>query len=190
MANAAGAMSDEEFVRICARYPDDRVEMAADGQILITPPRYSLDGVRAAEFGARLGLWAEVDGRGIVCDASAGFVLPNGARRSPAFSWTARRRVAALEVRSRETFWRLCPDFVIELKSSSDPLRMLQSKMVEYVGNGAQLGWLIDPESRTVWVYRPGLPVETLTEAETVAGEGPVAGFVLELGRVWDPLGL
>jgi len=67
-------------------------------------------------------------------------------------------------------------------------LRVLREKMTEYLANGAQLGWLIDPETRTVDVYRPGGGVETMTGMDVVAGEGPMAGFVLKLGVVWNPL--
>lgn len=87
-----------------------------------------------------------------------------------------------------EGFWHLCPDFVIEIKSSSDRLGTLRSKMREYLDNGAQLGWLIDPERRLVEIYRPGGEVESHTGIAQITGEGPVAGFVLDLTYVWDPL--
>ena len=61
--------------------------------------------------------------------------------------------------------------------------------MREYMGNGAQLGWLIDSENRSVAIYRPGREVEIRTGIDSLAGEGPVAGFVLELASVWNPLG-
>jgi Uma2 family endonuclease len=62
--------------------------------------------------------------------------------------------------------------------------------MQEWLANGAQLGWLIDPERRTVAIYRPGAEVELCAAIERLAGEGPVAGFVLELAAVWNPLGV
>ena len=60
--------------------------------------------------------------------------------------------------------------------------------MDEWLANGAQLGWLIDPELRTVEIYRPGFEAERRAGAASIAGEGPIAGFVLELTPVWDPL--
>jgi Uma2 family endonuclease len=77
-------------------------------------------------------------------------------------------------------FPRLCPDFVIELLSPTDT----QEKMQRWIENGVQLGWLIDPYSRKVYVYAPGTPPVTVADS-AVRGSGPVRGFVLDLARVW-----
>jgi Uma2 family endonuclease len=184
----AHPMSDEAFAGFCAEHPDLNFEMSAEGELLVMAPTYTLNGARSLRIGRRLDAWAEADGRGIACDSSTGFVLPNGARRSPDASWTSKSRIAALDAASRERFWHLCPDFVVELKSASDRPRALREKMAEYLDNGAQLGWLIDAETRTVSIFRPDGAVEVLSGVESVAGEGPVVGFVLELGSVWNPL--
>jgi len=182
-------MTDEEFAEFCAEHPDLFFEMTAEGDLIVMPPAYSLNGVRTGNIGCQLGAWAEQDCRGIVCAASAGFVLPNGARRSPDATWTLRSRIAQLDPASRETYWRLCPDLVIELKSTTDRPRILREKMLEYLANGAQLGWLIDPDQRSVATYRPDGETEVRTGIDSIAGEGPVAGFVLDLSFVWNPLG-
>jgi Uma2 family endonuclease len=184
----ASPMTDQQFTDYCAEYPDLFFEATAEGDIIVMPPNYTLHGIRNAEIGMRLGLWSEKDGRGIVCDASGGFVLRNGARRSPDVSWTTRDEIQRLPEESREGYWRLCPAFVIELRSHFDRLRVLRDKMDEYIANGARLGWLIDPETRTVEIYRPGRAPETLTGVDSVSGEDPVEGFVLDLRTVWDPL--
>jgi Uma2 family endonuclease len=184
----AAPMSDEEFARFCADHRDYFIEMTAEGEIIIMPPNYSLTGVRNQEIGFQLRTWAKRDGRGVVSDASAGFVLPNGARRSPDAAWIAKSRLQGLDKRSLEGFWHFCPDFVIELRSHFDRLRVLRDKMQEWIANGAQLGWLIDAERRAVEIYGPGREPEIRLDAMSVAGEGPIEGFVLELGPVWDPL--
>jgi Uma2 family endonuclease len=60
--------------------------------------------------------------------------------------------------------------------------------MEEYMANGAQLGWLINPKKRSVAIYRPDRAVETLEGIDKVGGDGLVAGFVLELSFIWNPL--
>ena len=186
---SAPPMTDEEFAAFCAEHPDLFFEMTAEGELIVMPPGYSYTGVQNSRIGAELSAWAERDGRGIVTGPSCGFVRPNGARRSPDDAWTLKSRIAQLDPSSRAGFWHLCPDFVIELKSSSDRKRKLGEKMREYLANGAQLGWLIDPDHRSVEIYRPGAEVETRSDIDSITGEGPVSGFVLDLSVVWNPLG-
>lgn len=182
-------MSDDEFIAFCEEHSDLNFEMTAEGELIVMAPTYSFTAARNFDIGGQLFNWTKKDGRGIACDSSGGFVLPNGARRSPDASWTLKSRVEQLEARSRKKFWRLCPDFVIELKSESDRPRAVRSKMREYIDNGAQLGWLIDPENRSIEIYRPGREVETRIGPDKIEGEGPVSGFVLDLPQIWNPPG-
>jgi Uma2 family endonuclease len=152
------------------------------------PPNFSITGARNSEVTMQLTLWAKKDARRIASDSSTGFLLPNGARRSPDASWTPKDEIRKLPDSSREGYWHLCPAFVIELRSNSDRLPMLREKMEEYLVNGARLGWLIDPESRTVEVYRPDRAPETFIAIDSISGEGLFEGFVPDLRTVWDPL--
>jgi Uma2 family endonuclease len=185
----AQPMTDEEFSAFCAGHPDLYFEMSAEGELIVMPPTYSDTGAGNSEIAGELHNWAKKNRRGYVCDSSTGFVLPNGARRSPDASWTLKSRVQQLgAAKQRKAFWHLCPDFVIEVRSASDRLIPLRKNMLEYLEQGAQLGWLVDPENKTVEIYRPGGGSEKRTGVDKVEGEGPVAGFVLDLTYVWDPL--
>jgi Uma2 family endonuclease len=132
-----------------------------------------------------LDVWAEEDGHGFVCDSSTIFTLPSGAKRSPDVSWVRHERWEALTPEEQRGLSHLCPDFVLELRSPSDSVPNLQEKMEEYLGNGARLGWLIDPFERVVYIYRPGEAVERLDDPREVSGEPVLAGFVLQLGNIW-----
>ena len=184
----AAPMTDEEFAAFCAEHPDLQFEMTAEGEVIVMAPAYSLTAVRNARICRFLDSWSEQDGRGMACDSSGGFVLPDGSRRSPDASWTLKSRVCQVASGDGRGYWHLCPDFVIELRSETDRLKPLREKMVEYLRNGAQLGWLIDPQSRTVAIYRPGQEVEVRAGIDRVEGEGVMAGFVLDLRTVWNPL--
>jgi len=85
----------------------------------------------------------------------------------------------------RTHFPPICPDFVLELLSPSDRLADVQAKMEEYIENGPQLGWLIDPLERKVHIYRAGAPAEVLDNPQTVSGDPLLPGFVLELAKMW-----
>lgn len=184
----ASPMADEEFAAFCAEYPDYFVEMTAQGEIVIKPLNHTLASAANAYVMSQLEAWATRDGRGAVTDASGGFLLPDGARLAPDAAWTVKDRVRELSAESLRAFWRLCPDFVIELRSQSDRLPVLRQKMQEWIENGAQLAWLIDPERKAVEIYRPGQQPESRIGIETIAGEIPVEGFTLDLRPVWDPM--
>jgi Uma2 family endonuclease len=132
-----------------------------------------------------LGSWAEADGTGVAFDSSTGFILPNGAERSPDAAWVSRSRWDRLTEKEQESFPPLCPDFVVELRSPTDNLKDLQAKMDEYMANGAQLGWLIDPFEKRVYVYQPGAAVAVVEDPESLSGEPLLRGFTLQLRQVW-----
>jgi Uma2 family endonuclease len=201
----APPMNDEQFAEFCSEHPDFFFEMTAEGELVVMPPTYTLTGIRNSEITARLRNWSFLDGRGFISDSSTGFVLPNGARRSPDAAWTEKLRIREVALESAQAapgesvvreflatldhYWHLCPDFVIELRSQTDRLPVLRAKMREWIANGAQLAWLIDPERRAIEIFRPDSPDETRLEITSIEGEGPVEGFTLDLRLVWDPLG-
>lgn len=128
---------------------------------------------------------------GKVFDSSTEFRLPNGAKRSPDASWIKLERWEALSREDRQRFPPLCPDFVVELRSRTDSLDELRAKMREYRDNNSRLGWLIDPQTPLVEIYRPNRDVETinfsLEEPPTLSGEEVLPGFVLDLAPILNP---
>lgn len=181
-------LSDDELFELCARNRELRIERTAEGNLIVMTPAGGASSHRNFEISSAFGLWARRDGTGVGFDSSVGFLLPNGAMRSPDVAWVLRSRLDQLSTQTKEKFLPLCPDFAIELRSPSDRLADLKAKMEEYRDNGARLGWLIDPKERRVHVYRPGRPVEVLDEPMVVSGDPELPGFVLELDPIWQPL--
>jgi Uma2 family endonuclease len=179
-------MSDRQFFELCQLNRDLRIERTSQGDLVIMPPTGGETGRMNFELTGLFSHWVHADGTGVGFDSSTGFALPNGAKRSPDLAWVKRSRWEALTQEQREEFPPLCPDFVLELRSPSDALATVQAKMREYLDNGAQLGWLIDPIEKKVYVYRPGAPVECLDNPQTISGDPVLPGFVLELGKVWN----
>jgi Uma2 family endonuclease len=178
-------MTDEEFFAFCRANPELRIERTSEGDLIVMSPAGGKTGNRNLKLGARLGIWAEADGTGEAFDSSTGFILPNRAERSPDAAWVSKARWEKLTDKEQEAFPPLCPDFVVELRSPRDDLKQLQAKMEEYLANGAQLGWLIDPFEKKVYVYRPREAVACLDHPESVSGEPVLRGFTLQLGQVW-----
>ncbi|ALF53467.1 hypothetical protein ACX27_12455 [Nostoc piscinale CENA21] len=180
-------VTPEQFAALAAANRDLRLERTAKGELIVNPPTGWETGKRNWNIAGELYLWWRNAGEpGQAFDSSTGFVLQNGAIRSPDASWVSQEGWQALTPEQKGTFANICPDFVVELRSSSDTLKTLQEKMREYIDNGAKLGWLIDPQQRRVEIYRPNSAVEVLENPAELLGEGVLPGFLLNLRRVWD----
>jgi Uma2 family endonuclease len=178
-------LTAQQFEELCRLNPELRIECTATGDILIMPPTGGETGRRNASIVIELGVWNKADGRGIVFDSSTCFTLPNGAKRSPDASWVLRSRWDQLSGAEREKFPSLTPDFVVELRSPTDSLCELHDKLGEYIANGARLGWLIDPTSKTVWVYEGEGAPKQLDQPAELPGGVVLPGFVLKMDAVW-----
>jgi Uma2 family endonuclease len=177
-------LTEEEFEQICRVNRDLRLERTAKGELIVMPPTGGETGRRNLGLAAQLWNWSQSNSLGIAFDSSTGFTLPNGAIRSPDASWVALERWQALTPLQRRKFIPLCPDFAIELLSPTDELRDTQAKMQEYLANGLRLGWLINPDSKQVEIYRPGQPVEILQNPASLSGENVLPGFALNLSGI------
>ncbi len=174
-------VTDEEFFELCRQNPDLRIEMSKEGDLIIMPPTGGETSGHNFSLIGDFYLWARKDGTGKGFESNALFVLPDGAKRSPDMSWVKLARWNALTDAQRKSFPPICPDFVVELRSPSDSLRELKAKMEEYLENGAQLGWLIDPAQKKVWAWRPAAVIEELDHPASLSGEPLLKGFVLDL---------
>ncbi len=182
----AAKVSDDEFAELCRLNPELQFERTSAGELVIMSPTGGKTGRRNAKLIARVITWAEQDGTGQVFDSSTLFTLPNTAKRSPDVAWVRNERWNALSSNEQDEFPPLCPDFVVELRSRTDSLKTQKEKMEEYMSNGAQLGWLLDPSERRVHVYRAGGDREVLEDPQEVSGEPLLKGFVLDLQLIWD----
>jgi Uma2 family endonuclease len=178
-------MTEEDFFAFCQANLNLRIERTCNGEVIIMPPEGGESGRCGMDAGGSLWQWAKADGTGVAFGSSTGFTLPNGAVRSPDFAWVRRARWDTLTQEERRRFPPLCPDFVGEIRSPSDRLPDLQEKMLEYMDNGAELGWLIDPIERNVYVYRRGTQVVCLHDPEAVSADPVLPGFTLDLRELF-----
>lgn len=185
------ALTDDQFYHLTTANEEWRMELTSKGELMIMPPTGGESGIRNSDLNLQVGLWNRQTRLGYVFDSSTIFQLPNGAKRAPDVSWIIRERWEALSGEDRRRFPPLCPDFVIELRSETDSLPKLQSKMLDYLANGLRLGWLIDPQTPLVEIYRLNQDVETLNfSAEqtppTLPGESVLPGFLLDLVPIFN----
>ena len=180
-------ITDAEFEKICRENSDRKFERTAQGELVIMSLTGGETGRRNIKLSARLEVWSDAAQLGVAFDSSTGFRLPNGAIRSPDAAWVSQSRWDALTPEQRKKWVPLCPDFVVELKSPSDDIVDLQTKMLEYQENGLKLGWLIDPDRQIIEVYEADRPVELLNNPEEISADGIMSGFVLKLAGILTP---
>ncbi|MEB3312491.1 MAG: Uma2 family endonuclease [Snowella sp.] len=179
------ALSDEQFFQLCQNNRDLRFERNCQGDLIIMSPTGGETGNRNLEIAYQLQAWSRTNSLGIAFDSSTGFKLPNGSDKSPDAAWIPLEKWNALTSEQRQGLVPLCPDFVIELRSKTDNLKILQEKMGEYRENGTRLGWLINRQDRSVEIYRLGKTVEILQNPLNLSGEDVLPLFTLDLALVW-----
>ena len=178
-------LTDEEFEQLIAVNQELRLELTAQGELVIMSPTGGETGERNLDIEGQLWLWNRQNKLGKAFNSSTGFKLPNGATRSPDASWVTIARWKALTPQQRKKFPPLCPDFVVELVSETDDLEDIQAKMREYIKNGLRLGWLINSKNRQVEIYRSNQAVEVLQSSRNLSGEDVLPGFLLDLEPIF-----
>ena len=177
-------LNADTFFDIAQANQDLRLELSARGELIVMPPAGGRTGNRNAELTYQFVAWNRQNKGGKIFDSSTGFRLPSGAVRSPDISWVSKVKLETLTYEQMEKYPPLCPEFVLELRSPTDRLEAVKDKMQEYMENGAELGWLIDPIEEKVYIYTSGT-VEEHEHPQEVRGTGVLEGFVLELSEIW-----
>lgn len=176
------AMSADEFFMFCQDNPELRLERAASGEIIYMSPSGSTVSRLIAEILGDLILWNRSSKLGWVHDSSAGFTLPDGSVLSPDVSLVTHEQAGVIPKEAYDKFAPVVPVFVVEVVSPSDRLRDQQVKMEEWLKNGVQLGWLIDPNNQQAWVYEPNQdPVHVPSFDQTLLGGATLPNFSLDL---------
>ena len=180
-------LSDEQFSQLCLDNRELHLELTAQKELVIMTLPGGETGQRNEVICTNLGIWGRQNGTGITFAPLTLFLLPSGAKRAPDASWVRRTRWDSLTKDQREGTPPVCPDFVVELMSKSDRrrLKLLKAKMAEYIENGSQLGWLIDPFETNVYLYRPGEPVQCLEGPTTIQGDPVLPGFLFHISEIW-----
>ena len=176
--------SEVQFRALVGLNKELRIEKDNQGKLIIMSPTFGGTSKRNSEIHFQLRLWKEQSGKGEVLESSGGFRLLDGALRSPDASWLSDKQVQSLSAEDWEDFLPLCPEFVIELRSGSDRLSVLQEKMLEYIDNGAKLAWLIDPYESKVHIYQSD-NAKVLDKPKNVSASPLLEGFSLDLTRIW-----
>ena len=182
----ACSFTPETLFALCAANPLYQLEKNATGEISISMPTGGESGSRNLKLAGIFYIWMLQNDTGQGFDSSTGFVLPNGAIRSPDLSWIKKERWNTLTAEQKKKFIPLCPDFAVEMRSETDSLLELQDKMIEYRDNGVTLGILIDPQSKKVFLYRPNQELETLENPTSISCDPEMPGLSFPINIFWE----
>jgi Uma2 family endonuclease len=177
-------LSDEEFERMCEQAEFAALERSKEGTIIVNAPAGGMTSDGNREITQQLSAWWKKHRSGRAFDSSAGFFLLDGSMLSPDAAYVTAEQLKGLTRADLARFPRLAPAFIIELLSHSDRLAEATQKMEAWMANGVEIGWLVDPYAKQVHVYEQGASPR-IESGLTIAGSGPVEGFVLDLEEVW-----
>jgi Uma2 family endonuclease len=177
-------VTPDRFDRLCELNPDLQLELTSSGELIVMPPTFASSGGRNFSLIGQFATWVDKTKLGKGFDSSTGynFLDIGGGRPSPDVSWIQNSRLRGIDL---EQYLPIVPDFVIELRSSTDRLSSVQAKMMEYQNLGVRLGWLINPQDRQVEIYRIGKEVEILESPTEISGEDVLPDFRLNLTSIW-----
>lgn len=179
-------MDDDEFFHFCQENSSLKFERDSKGQLIIMSPTAILSGDRNSEIITQLRMWNKKYKLGRAVDSDTGFYLKNTAMRNPDAAWISNEQYTRLsEKEIKKSFAYLCPDFIVELKSYSDTIEEQKIKMKEWMENGCQLGWLIDADEETVYIYDKDSP-ERIHQGfdHPLSGEPILPGFEFVLSEL------
>ena len=177
-------VTPEQFVSLCLQNPDLRLELTPNRELIVMVPTLPISGKRNGDLSGQVWYWNRQTELGEAFDSSTGydFSAVDGGMPSPDSSWIEKSR---LEGVSFEKFFSFAPDFVIELRSTSDDLKPTQKKMLVYQQVGVRMGLLIDPKKKRVEIYRPEQEVEILEAPKSIDCNEVMPGFILDMSRIW-----
>ena len=178
------SLTDDQLSRLFSDNEEFDFEMSAQGELIIMSPTSPKSDEKNAEITTQLRMWTKQDGTGESFGSSAMFTLPNGAKRSPDGAWISKRRWNRLTEEQKDSFTNICPEFVIELRSKSNRLSKLKEKMEEYIANGTQLGWLLDPIKNRATICRPGHVPQRIDKPTILSGDPVLPGFKFDFTEI------
>ena len=179
--------TDEELVRFCLANPELNIERDENGTLYIDmSPTHLLTSSNNSELNGEFVIWNRKTKAGKVIDSNGGFFLNDKSMKAPDVAWIRRERWDALSKKEKHSFPYLAPDFVLELVSDSDNLNAVKAKMEKWLANGVRLAWLVSPDEKLTYIYRPGQPVESKAFTQTLSGEDVLMGFETVLAEILE----
>lgn len=182
------AFTNDELYEFCVSNRNLRIERDENRNIIIMAPVGGNSGFYEKDLIFEVEQWVREQQKGYSFSSSTGFLLANGAMRSPDACWISEERWSKLSPAQKQKFPPVAPDFIVEIRSESDELKSLREKMEEWIANGTRLGWLLDVKNEQAYIYRADSSVEVVKAFnQQLTGERVMPGFSFDLSRLQRP---
>ncbi len=170
-------MNAEEFFDWTCR-PENigRSFELVDGEVVEMPPPSDLHGTVCGLFSRILGNFAFDRGRGRVTTNDSGLVVQRSPDTTRGVDVMFYDEVPAYDEISRK-YAKELPVLAVEVISPSDRWTEINKRITQYLKKGIPIVWIVDPEAKSVAVYRPNLQHELLTESDEITGNGVLPDF-------------
>jgi len=155
-----------------------------NGKISIVGPSDIVSSEISSRLIAFLFAWVNPRRLGRVFDSAGGFILPDSNLTAPDVSFV---RAARLR-QSPRYFGELVPDLVVEIKSQSDRIKPLVTKILNLIKLGAIIGILIDPDEETVTVYHSQGELIVFHNGDILTLPELFPGWELTVAELWPPI--
>ena len=174
--------TDDELYEFCLLNKELRIERDANQDIIIMSPVGGCSGYREKDLIFAIEYWVRTTGLGRSFSSSTGFIMPNGAMRSPDACWISDERWSKVTEAQKIKFPPVVPNFVVEVRSATDSLKGTKAKLEEWITNGVQLGWLVNTKKEQVHQYREDGTVEMISGFnQQISGDPVMPGFKFDL---------
>lgn len=154
------------------------------GELLTMSPAGEEHGAVSLNLAMQLGMHVKANKLGLVYAAETGFKLESNPDTvlAPDVSFIARERVGKISKKYREG----APDLAVEVISPGESQPKFEKKVEQWLRLGARVVWVVNPQTRSVTVYRSDGGVNVLSESEELASEDVVPGFKISVSDVFD----
>ena len=177
-------VSNEQLLELCRLNETVPFEVDETGALILNMPSGHTSEWIAMRFVTALHNWMDEDAGDMVYGSGGLFELPDGNRRVPDAAWVSGARMAGIDLFDGDPL-PAAPDLVVEVRSLSDQIDRVQTKMQLWLRNGVRLGWLVDPFDQRIWVYRPGAEAVMLERPAELSDDEVLPGLVVDLRRIW-----
>ena len=180
-------LTDDLLERCVDLNPHLDIERGARGELIISGGSAGFEPYVGIRLGHQFEGWSEAMDIGLVGGTDNGVRRLRDLRtRAPDVCWfDAEQSEEILRQAGEPGYPRVIPAVVVEIRSTGQSIASQLEKVREWMRDGAKVGWMVDPLSKTVYVFRDDGEPEVHVNPPTLEVGPEMPGFVVNFKRIW-----